>query len=162
MATDRIIVHSSIAATFLQALKSGLGAMAASSTTPPKVVSAASKKRLDSVVSDAVSHGAQVLAGGSLNDGGSDGSNGPAASIFAPTILADVADEMQVWRDETFGPIAAYRVVETENEAIEAANNTGYGLSAAVFTKDLRKGLAVAKRLETGYCTLTLSVEHVS
>lgn len=57
---------------------------------------------------------------------------------------------MAVWQDEMFAPVAACMTFENEDEAVSLANKGGYGLSAAVFTEDLRKGFAIAKKLESG------------
>lgn len=151
MATDRIIVHSSIVSNFLQGLKAGLASMSSSSAAPPRVVSVASKNRLKSIVSSALSNGAHVVSvDGTVGEKSEQPFNEGTPTTFIPTILGDVTDDMQIWNDEAFGPVVAYCVVESEDEAIKIANNTGYGLSAAVFTQDLRKGLAIAKRLESG------------
>ncbi|RAL65072.1 hypothetical protein DID88_001179 [Monilinia fructigena] len=70
--------------------------------------------------------------------------------IFTPMIIGDINEDMPLWRDENFGPVVAYRIAKSDEEAIEMANDTEYGLSAAVFTQDLRKGFAIAKQLESG------------
>lgn len=73
-----------------------------------------------------------------------------ASVCFAPTVLGGVTEDMAIWHDEAFGPIVGLMVAQSEDEAVRMANKTGYGLSAAVFTRDLRKGLALAKRIESG------------
>jgi acyl-CoA reductase-like NAD-dependent aldehyde dehydrogenase len=106
-------------------------------------VSSSSKARLLELVSDAISAGASTLSGG----GGTQPAEGAS---FIPSILQGANKQTRLWREETFGPVAAIQVVTTVEEAVEAANDTEYGLSAAVFTEDLRKGLSVAKQLEAG------------
>src|ERR1700743_1314030 len=141
MATDRIILHSEIAQPFLTALKAALTAMAKQPTPLPRLVSSASKDRLQSLISDALSAGAVMF------HGDPDGMPDDSGTVFIPGILGSVKDDMEIWMQESFGPVAAYMVVQNEDEAVRLANTTEYGLSAAVFTKDLRKGLAIAKRL---------------
>lgn len=65
-------------------------------------------------------------------------------------IIGGIQDEMALWQDENFGPVAAYRIAKSDEEAIAIANNTEFGLVAAVFTQNLRKGFAIAKQLEAG------------
>jgi acyl-CoA reductase-like NAD-dependent aldehyde dehydrogenase len=69
---------------------------------------------------------------------------------MAPAILGDVTEKMAIWQEELFGPVVSYVLVQNEDEAVQVANKTGYGLAAAVFTRDLRRGFALAKRLESG------------
>lgn len=145
MSTDRIILHSAIAPAFLAGLKAAL------SNTPgdvplPKVVSAASKARLDAVVAGAVSEGANILFGKAPD---ADAATPPTAA-FVPTVIGDMKEDMSFWNDEAFGPVVGCMVVQSEDEAIAVANKTPYGLSASVFTQDLRRGLAIAKKIESG------------
>ncbi len=142
MATDRIIVQKSVAPQFAAAMKSALEKNAKESPLP-KVVSLASKERLNRLLSDAVEGGASVAFG-------SDGKQSVPGAAFIPTVLEDVKGSIKSWEEESFGPVVALATVESDEDAISLANDTGYGLSASVFTKDLRKGIAVARRLETG------------
>ncbi|ESZ93633.1 hypothetical protein SBOR_5982 [Sclerotinia borealis F-4128] len=149
MSTDRIIIHADIAERFLEVLKATFLDIASSTPAPPHVVNAAAKSRLQEVVSDAISEGASSLLGGfeHMQRKETD-ENSPIT--FIPMIIGDVKEDMPLWRDENFGPVAAYRIVKSDEEAIAMANDTEYGLSAAVFTQDLRKGFAIAKQLESG------------
>ena len=155
MATDRIIVHSSVASAFQAALKTFLSPTHGPSASAATVISSTSKSRLQSLVSEALSTGAHLLYGNA--DDNDDGkalgdSQGESVGVkFAPVVLGGMKDDMLVWQEEVFGPVVGVMIAENEDEAVKMANTTGYGLSAAVFTKDLRKGLALAKRLESGY-----------
>ncbi|CAG8982020.1 hypothetical protein HYALB_00004889 [Hymenoscyphus albidus] len=143
MATDRIILHSQIAPQFLAAFKSALSSAPDGKQPPlPTLVSSASKKRLGSIVDEAINSGAKSLIGRPPK--GLDGAS------FAPVILGHIAEDSLFWREENFGPAVGYLIVDSEEEAITAANKTEYGLSASVFTKDLRRGLAVAKKIQSG------------
>jgi acyl-CoA reductase-like NAD-dependent aldehyde dehydrogenase len=150
MATDRIIVHAAVAPPFLKALKTSLATMASTMTEPPKVVTAASKARLDGLLASAIAAGATVAAGNYDLAQQHAVSDGTKSTTFAPTILQNVPEEQEIWNEEAFGPVAMCRLVESDDEAIRVANATGYGLCAAVFTRDLRKGLAMARRIEAG------------
>lgn len=145
MATDRILVHSSIAPAFIDALKSALAAGADASALPPTLVNTASKTRVETLISSAVAAGAHFISG-------SVDAKLPVDSgvRMAPAVLGGVKEEMAVWQEEAFASVAACMVFETEDEAIRLANGSGYGLSASVFTEDLRKGLAMAKRIQSG------------
>ena len=90
-------------------------------------------------VDEAVAKGATILCGGK-NDG----------RFFEPTILANVTRDMKVFREETFGPVAPIIVVDTEEEAVDVANDSDYGLSAGIITGSEERGLSVARRLHTG------------
>ncbi|QBR02218.1 benzaldehyde dehydrogenase [Paraburkholderia pallida] len=94
---------------------------------------------VERIVADSVSKGAKILAGGS-RDG----------LFFAPTVMVDVAPGMPVFEEEIFGPVAAVTVVKSDDEAVSLANQTGYGLVAAVVSADLRRAQRVADRLHAG------------
>lgn len=150
MATDRIIVHSSIASAFQATLKKYLSPTHGPSTSTTTVISSTSQSRLQSLVSDALSTGAHLLYG---NDDGKtlEDLQGESAGVhFSPVVLGGIKEDMAIWQEEVFGPVVGIMIAQNEDEAVRMTNTTGYGLSAAVFTGDLRKGLALAKRLESG------------
>ncbi|MER8260689.1 benzaldehyde dehydrogenase [Streptomyces albidoflavus] len=95
--------------------------------------------RVDRIVRESVRAGAQVLAGGTHE--------GP---FHAPTVLGDVTPDMPAFTEEIFGPVAPVIVVDDDEEAVRLANSTAYGLTAAVQTGSLPRGLALAGRLRTG------------
>ncbi len=101
--------------------------------------------QLDAVerqVADAVAKGARVLAGGKRREG--------PGLFFEPTVLVDVNDQMDVIREETFGPVVPLVKVDSEEEAIRRSNDSEFGLNAYVFTKDRERGRRIAERLEAG------------
>jgi len=100
-------------------------------------------------VTEAVDHGARLLAGGTYRD-----------RYFNPTVLSEVTPEMRIFDEESFGPVTSLVRARDAEHALELANNTSYGLSAAVITNDLQKGMEFAQRLEAGMvhindCTLS-------
>ncbi|EAU32004.1 conserved hypothetical protein [Aspergillus terreus NIH2624] len=147
MATDRILVHADIAPRFMEALKTALRANAEAAPAPPTLVSAASKTRVESIISDALASGAHVIHGPVGDDAAVKGQTGVR---MAPVLLGGIKEDMKVWQEEAFASLAACMVVSSDEEAIRIANSSGYGLSAAVFTEDLRKGLAMAKKIQSG------------
>lgn len=153
MGTDRVVAHSSIAPKLLEIIKEQLAGAAKASETLPNVVSNASKTRLAQLVSEALAQGAQLITGTREQ------SKGPSAS-FVPTVLGDVKSSSELYHEEAFGPLVSVSTFESEDEAIHLANSTPYGLHAAVFTKDLRRGFAVAKRLEAGAVHINSMTVH--
>lgn len=145
MATDRILVHSSIATQFTNALKTALAAGASASSLPPTLVNVASKVRVQTLISSALASGAHFISGPKESPLPAD-----VGVRMAPIILGGVTEDMPLWQEEAFASVAAFMEFETEEEAVRLANGSGYGLSASVFTEDLRKGLAMAKRLQSG------------
>ncbi|HZK31677.1 MAG TPA: aldehyde dehydrogenase family protein, partial [Corynebacterium sp.] len=102
-------------------------------------------KAVDSVekfVDDAVAGGAKVLTGGTRLDG--------EGHFFAPTVLTDVARDARVVTEEIFGPVAPIVTFRTEEEALEMANSTEYGLASYVFTEDPARLFRISDGLEFG------------
>jgi acyl-CoA reductase-like NAD-dependent aldehyde dehydrogenase len=97
-------------------------------------------------VEDAVSQGAQVLAGGKAPDG----SQYARGHFYLPTVLTRVTRAMRVMREETFGPIAPVAVFDTLDEGIAMANDTPYGLAAYLYTQDLDTAFYAAQRIRAG------------
>src|SRR5579859_1830793 len=98
---------------------------------------------VQSHVQDAISRGARLLAGGKPLS-----NLGP--NFFAPTILADVDHSMAIMREETFGPTLPVRSFKTDEEAVALANDSEYGLAASIFTRDRKRGEALARRIMAG------------
>jgi succinate-semialdehyde dehydrogenase/glutarate-semialdehyde dehydrogenase len=94
-------------------------------------------------IEDAKAKGANVLCGGRRNPD-------LKGLFYEPTVLTDVTQDMDVVREETFGPILPIIRVKDEEEAIRLANDTNYGLTASVWTRDENKGIAYGRRLEAG------------
>ncbi|KAI9743771.1 MAG: hypothetical protein M1818_002504 [Claussenomyces sp. TS43310] len=150
MSTDRIILHSAIAPAFLASLKEALASRSDPSAEPPTLVSAASKARVQGLISGALSSGAHLIHGPSEASANSCNAGEERSVRFAPVILGGAKEDMRVWQDEAFASLAACMIVDSEEEAVKMANRGGYGLSASIFTEDLRKGLQLAKKLESG------------
>jgi acyl-CoA reductase-like NAD-dependent aldehyde dehydrogenase len=96
------------------------------------------------LVEDAVKSGAEQLCGGPT------AVEGLSGKFIAPTVLTGVTHEMRIMREEIFGPVLPIMAVESEEEAIELANDSEFGLGASVWTKDRQKGERIARRLESG------------
>ena len=99
-----------------------------------------------SQLDDAFAKGAKAALGGNIN-----------GRFVEPTILTGVTPDMAVYRDETFGPVAPVIPFRTDEEAIAIANDSPYGLSSGVITRDERRGMDIAHRLESGMCHINCS-----
>ena len=106
------------------------------------LVNAETRDKVEHFVADAVAKGAEILTGGEAVPG--------KGYFYAPTVLVNVPDTADCLRDEIFGPVAALQRFHSEDEMIHRANDTEYGLVAYLFTKDLKRGLALSERLEYG------------
>jgi succinate-semialdehyde dehydrogenase/glutarate-semialdehyde dehydrogenase len=147
VAANRFHVHSSVAEEFSARLAERLAAMPVGRGTDDGVqvgplIDADQRDIVARLVDDAVSKGADVLTGGSKV--------GDKGHFFAPTVLAGIAPDTELLREEIFGPVAAVKTFTTDEEAIAAANATEYGLVAYVFTQDINRAFKVAEALEVG------------
>jgi succinate-semialdehyde dehydrogenase/glutarate-semialdehyde dehydrogenase len=100
-------------------------------------------RNVEEQVQDAVARGARVLVGGTRLP-----ELGP--NFYAPTVLADVTQEMRIMREETFGPVLPVMAFDTDEEAVRLANDSDYGLAASVWTRDSARGESVARRIHAG------------
>jgi len=100
------------------------------------------RETLERQVRESVRKGARVLTGGERGTG--------KGWYYQPTVLADVTEDMPVFKEETFGPVAAVLRVRDADDAVRVANDSAYGLGASLWTRDLRLGEALARRIESG------------
>ncbi|MFZ2997535.1 NAD-dependent succinate-semialdehyde dehydrogenase [Sphingobium sp.] len=136
-------IHDAFSKRFAQAtsaLKVGVGTEAGTAIGP--LIDQAALAKLEEHIADAVAKGAQIVAGGKRHPLG--------GNFFAPTVLAQVPREAMIFGDETFGPVAPIFRFETEEEAIEMANDTPFGLAAYVCARDLGRVFRVVEGLEFG------------
>ncbi|MGW5233758.1 succinic semialdehyde dehydrogenase [Streptomyces nodosus] len=145
---ERLYVHEAIADSFVarfvartRAMR--LGTSLAYGADMGSLVGARQLETVTRHVAEAVAKGARVLAGGVARP-----DIGPY--FFEPTVLDGVEPPMAVCTEETFGPVVSIHRFRTEDEAVERANATPYGLNASVWTRDGRRGRAIAARLRTG------------
>ena len=155
MSTERIIVVDSVADAFAAKFKEKVSAMPVGdprqgNTPLGAVVDAKTVAHCKSLIDDAVAKGADLLTGGETTQ-----------NVLMPAHVIDkVTTDMKIFRDESFGPVVGIIRARDTEHAIELANDTEYGLSASVFTKDIAKGLTVARRIESGICHVNGATVH--
>ncbi|KAI1492459.1 aldehyde dehydrogenase domain-containing protein [Biscogniauxia mediterranea] len=153
-ATSRILVHAAVydafLARFLETTRatSKVGAQWDKDTYQGPLVSRVQYERVLEYMRVGKAEGATLVSGGERAEVGVGGSG--KGFFVAPTIFADVTPSMRIWREEIFGPVVAIAKFEDEEEAVALANDTTYGLGAAVFTTDLERAHRVAAEIEAG------------
>jgi vanillin dehydrogenase len=145
MSADRVLVHRSLAEEFTARLAEKAKGLPGGDPADPHTVigpliSADAARRVAGLVDEAASHGARILAGG----GAPDGAHYPA------TVVAGVTPRMRIHTEEIFGPVCTVLTVDSDEQAVAVANDSPYGLTAGIVTRDPGRGLGVARRLRTG------------
>ncbi|KAF8531223.1 Aldehyde/histidinol dehydrogenase [Gautieria morchelliformis] len=143
MSTDRVIVQSGISEALITALTTlarKIHANAEPSAHIGPLISSSSAERVVSLLTDAHARGAEVLVGDLTHHD----------AILQPHILLGVEPGWPLWERESFGPVFAIKIADTEDELIELANQTDYSLMGALWTRDLDKGLKLARRIRVG------------
>lgn len=143
MSTERIVVQSAVADQFRQKVAEHAEKLFGKDVPALCLVNAAAVTKNKKLVADAVSRGAKVIFGDANGNEGRD-------TQMRPIIVDGVTQEMDLYKTESFGPTVSLFVVDSEEEAIALANDTEYGLTAAVYTQNLFRGLRVAKQVESG------------
>jgi succinate-semialdehyde dehydrogenase/glutarate-semialdehyde dehydrogenase len=138
---NRILLQRTVAPAFTAKRLAAADGLTANSQIGPLIDDKALQK-VRQLHQDAVTAGATVLLGGEPHAAG--------ALFYQPTVLADVTAEMVITRQEIFGPVAALQLFDTEQEAIELANSTEYGLAAYFYSRDVGRVFRVAQALQFG------------
>ena len=154
MSTERIIVVEAVADAFAAKFAAKAKSMAAGDprdgTTPlGAVVDQRTVTHVNALIDDALSKGATAIAGGKSE-----------GVVMPATVIDGVTAAMNLYRDESFGPIVAMIRAKDEGDAIRLANDSQYGLSAAVFTRDTARGLGVARQIQSGICHVNGPTVH--
>jgi vanillin dehydrogenase len=154
MSTERLIVHQAVADDFVSRLSSKAASLHAGNpedgnSALASMVSAQAASRMKSLIEDAVGKGAFVTAGGSIE-----------GSIAQPTVLDHVTPKMRIYGEESFGPVVCVMRVKDDDDAVQVANDTEYGLAAAIFSRDVSRALGLAARLQSGICHINGPTVH--
>jgi len=159
-AGERFLVHDAVHDDFVAAVEARvertvrLGDPFASDTTMGPLNNEPTAEKMDRHVADAVERGARVVTGGGRASGF------PTDLYWAPTVLAGVTEEMEVARDETFGPVVPITRISSDEEALAIANASPYGLLSAVWTRDLARGLRFAEAVDAGWVNINESTNY--
>lgn len=154
MSTERIIVVDAVADTFAEKFGAKAGSMPTGDPREGKtplgaVVDAKTVSHVNSLIDDALGKGARLLSGGKAD-----------GVLMPATVVDGVTSAMNIYRDESFGPVVAMIRARDAEHAVELANDSEYGLSAAVFTRDIARGLEIARRIKSGICHVNGPTVH--
>jgi benzaldehyde dehydrogenase (NAD) len=154
MSTERIVVVDAVADEFTRRFAARARSMATGDPREGKaplgaVVSLRAVEQVNRLIDDATQKGATILAGGKSD------------SVLMPaTVIDGIIPGMKLYRDESFGPVVAVIRARDEADAVRIANDSEYGLSAAVFTRDTARGLRIARQIRSGMCHINGPTVH--
>jgi acyl-CoA reductase-like NAD-dependent aldehyde dehydrogenase len=155
MSTERIVVHEKVADAFVQRLSQLAAGLRAADPAGPDpaplgaLVDESAARRVQALIDDAVAKGATPCVAGHCD-----------GAVMSATVLDHVTPGMQIYHEESFGPVACIVRVSDVAEAVEVANDTEYGLSASIFTRDVGLALDLASRLDFGCCHINGPTVH--
>ena len=154
MSTERIVADASIADAFVARLATKAQSLQAGNPRSGNfalgsLVGVEAAERIAGLVEDAVAKGARLVAGGTVQ-----------GTVMAATVLDHVTPAMRLYGEESFGPVVCVIRASGVDEAVRIANDTEYGLSAAVFGRDIARSLDVARRIESGICHINGPTVH--
>lgn len=154
MSTERLLVDSRIADAFVERLAAKVRTLKAGDPSAPdsvlgSLIDASAGTRIKALIDDAVAKGARLVCGGGLD-----------GSILQPTLLDGVTAEMKLYAEESFGPVAVVIRAEGDEALLRLANDSEFGLSSAIFSRDTARALALAQRVESGICHINGPTVH--
>ena len=154
MSTERIVLDNKVADAFVAKLATKANSLVAGDprkggTPLGSLIGADAVDRIQGLIKDAVAKGARVVAGGRSE-----------GTLMSATVLDHVTSVMRIYGEESFGPVVSIVRVNSVDEAVRVANDTEYGLSAAVFGRDIARAMEVAKRIESGICHVNGPTVH--
>jgi len=156
MSTERIIVHESVSKKFAELFKAKIDSLyAADPKKDPKaplgsLITTVAGDRVRKLVQNALSSGAQIN-GGKFEVSG---------AIAQPLVLTNVTKDMDIYYQESFGPVVSLFEFKTNEEAIKLANDTEYGLVSSVYSENIVEALAVARKIRSGSCHINGPTVH--
>ena len=146
MSTERVIVLDSIAEKFMEKFKARTAALKTGNphtTDAPlgAVVDLRTTRHVTDLIEDALGKGATAVLRGKAD-----------GAVMEPSIVDNVTSDMRLYHEESFGPVVSVMRARDDDHAVELANDSEYGLSSAVFSRDIGRALAVARRIDSGIC----------
>ena len=154
MSTERLVVDEKIADVFVDKLAAKIATLRAGDPQDPasvlgSLVDAGAGERIKALIDDAVEKGARLVCGGQLD-----------GSMLQPTLLDRVDASMRLYREESFGPVAVVLRGQDDEALLALANDSEFGLSSAIFSRDTTRALALAQRVESGICHINGPTVH--
>jgi acyl-CoA reductase-like NAD-dependent aldehyde dehydrogenase len=155
MSTERLIVDNKIADAFIDKFVGKVSKLPLGDPRKPEpvvlgsVIGMSTVEHCNALIDDALAKGAKLLCGGKAKD-----------TLMPATVLDRVTREMRIYHEETFGPVKCIVRVNGVDEAVACANDNEYGLSAAVFGRDIARAMNVARRIESGICHVNGPTVH--
>ncbi len=154
MSTERLVVDATVADAFVDKLASKAASLHAGDPSDSlsvlgSLIDASAGQRIKALVDDALAKGARLVTGGQLS-----------GSIMQATLLDGVTRDMRLYHEESFGPVAVVLRGEGDEELLRLANDSEFGLSAAIFSRDVSRALLLAQRVESGICHINGPTVH--
>ncbi len=154
MSTERVIVHRAVAAALVEKLADKARGLVAAPPTDAgaalgALVSAQAAERVAALIDDARALGARIITSGETK-----------GAVMQPVIVDGIRAEMKLYAEESFAPVVTVQRVENDEEAVRVANDSEFGLSAAIFSRDIARALELAKRVESGICHINGPTVH--
>ena len=155
MSTERIIVDQKVADEFVKKFAAKASALPLGDPRKPEpvvlgsVIGMATVHHCNALIDDALAKGAKLVCGGKVE-----------TTLMPATLLDHVTPDMRIYHEETFGPVKAIVRVKNTEEAIACANDNEYGLSAAVFGRDIARAFNVARKIDSGICHVNAPTVH--
>jgi acyl-CoA reductase-like NAD-dependent aldehyde dehydrogenase/ABC-type branched-subunit amino acid transport system ATPase component len=154
MSTERIVVDERVADQFVERFAAKAKSLSVGDPREGKAVlgsliDRSAAERVTALVLDACAKGAKLVAGGSVN-----------GTLLNAHVLDRVTPQMRIYEEESFGPVTTIVRVKGDAEAVRVANDTPYGLSAAVFSRDVTRAFGVARKIDTGICHINGPTVH--
>jgi benzaldehyde dehydrogenase (NAD) len=154
MSTERIVIDEKVADAFVEKFAAKARTLPCGDPRKGEVVlgslvASQAADRVNALIADAIAKGAKLVCGGVM-----------PGTILPATIVDHVTPNMRIYGEESFGPVVTVVRVGSAEEAVRVANDTEYGLAAAVFGKDIARALSVARRIESGICHINAPTVH--
>jgi vanillin dehydrogenase len=154
MSTERIVVDEKVADEFVQRLSARAAGLplqdpSLGPTVLGSMVDARSAANVTGLIQDAIGKGARITAGGKCD-----------GTLMQATVLDDVTKAMRIYAEESFGPVVSVIRVSGDEEALRVANDSEYGLSASIFSRDIARALKMARRVQSGICHINGPTVH--
>lgn len=156
-AAKRFVIHESLLSAFMEAFTAHMqdvvmgDPLDPSTTLPPLASSDARESLLSKQVDAAIHHGAELLLGAKAPD--------RSGFFFEPTILTNINRDNPAYFEEFFGPVAQVYVVGSDDEAVELANDSHFGLGGSIFSRNIGRARSLASRIETGMVFINTSTD---